>query len=136
MTKLILSLAAVAAVAAFGVRAGPPPAAIPAQAAPAPEQRQPAIEVFRLERAGTEVSCAIAKGEPLSPDTVAVAVEARCGAVHETLVRAKRWRDLADGTVMLTTAEGDVVARFAPSDGPAYESFDPAAPILSLTVAE
>lgn len=137
MTRMLLLMAAAGLSAAFSMGEGDGTDAAPVEVAQptAPELRVPKIEVYRLGRAGRDKDCSIARGEQIDGRTAMLAVEERCGDLHAALIEAKRWRDLDDGTVVLATSEGEPIARFSPGDGIAYESFEPAAPILYLRQA-
>lgn len=135
--KTPLAFVAAGIVAAMFLRDGPTPG-VAAVVQPEPSSvtaDAPSIEAFRVLRADTGASCAIA----ISSDDGAaarLAVEGRCGGVLAALPDARSWAEAADGSVTLATADGEVVARFAPSEGHAFESFEPKSPILSLTVID
>jgi hypothetical protein len=132
--KTPLAFVAAGIVAAMFLRDGPTPG-VAAVVQPEPSSvaaDAPSIEAFRVLRADTGASCAIA----ISSDNGAaarLAVEGRCGGVLAALPDARSWAEAADGSVTLATA---VVARFAPSEGHAFESFEPKTPILSLTAID
>jgi hypothetical protein len=59
-----------------------------------------------------------------------------CAGLYPGLSRAVAWHDGADGTVSLLDAGGKALVVFAVSDGFAYESIEPAAPLLQLAAVE
>ena len=63
-----------------------------------------------------------------------VAADGRFGlpAGFPGIERAKFWRERDDGTVAFSTNGIDPIVAFGVADGDGYESYAPAAPLLSL----
>jgi hypothetical protein len=105
-----------------------------AQAAPAVVQTE-ADSAFRL-RASSGASCAVMRGDAVSQGRAMLRIEPACATLLPGMADAKFWRENADGSITFTEESGDPIVSFSVADGAAYESFEPATPLLSLDAAE
>lgn len=87
---------------------------------------------FRLVADGGR-TCTVVRGAPAGGGAFELRPAAGCEALMPGLAGARVWREEADGTVTFGAGETDPLVAFAVADGDGYESFRPAAPILSLT---
>lgn len=88
-------------------------------------------DVFRMRSAG-DISCAVTRGDPVSGDRSELEVEPSCAALLPGIERAKFWQENADGSVAFTEDGVEAIVSFSVGDGMAYESFEPATPLISL----
>lgn len=89
---------------------------------------------FRMRAIG-DVSCAVTRGDQISEDRSELEVDASCAALLPGIERAKFWQEKPDGSVAFTEDGVDAIVSFSVADGVAYESFEPATPLLSLAAA-
>ena len=68
-----------------------------------------------------------------SPLVSALELDADCGEVFEDLPRAVAWLDREDGSAAIVDGAGKELLLLGPSDGFAYETNEPGAPIVTLT---
>ncbi len=59
-----------------------------------------------------------------------------CLNVYPALARAKSWQERSDGSLALTASDGAPVVVFAVSDGLAFESIEPANPLITLSSSD
>ncbi|MFD2056119.1 hypothetical protein ACFSQT_24545 [Mesorhizobium calcicola] len=90
---------------------------------------------FRLVANGDEGNCAVTRGASVSDDLSLLTVAPNCRRLLPGIERAKFWREKQDGTVTFSANGVDPIVTFAVADGDGYESYAPAAPLLSLAAA-
>lgn len=135
MTKLIAMVAAglLAAAGLLGERsdASQPSAEAAVIAA---NTQEPGI--YHLKRGGGSVSCIVARGADLSEGLSELRVEPSCEGVMAGMAAVRYWRETDNDTVTFSRDGADALVTFAVADGAAYESFAPAAALLSLAVSD
>ena len=87
---------------------------------------------YLLTANGDEAACAIRRGADMSDGLSLLTVAPNCRKLLPGIERAKFWREEADGTVAFSANGIDPIVTFAVADGDGYESYAPAAPLLSL----
>lgn len=87
---------------------------------------------YRLVANGDEGNCAVTRGASVSDDLSLLTVAPNCRRLLPGIERAKFWREEQDGTVAFSANGVDPIVTFAVADGDGYESYAPAAPLLSL----
>lgn len=87
---------------------------------------------FRLVANGGDAACMVTRGTDLAGGLAELAVGADCRAVLPGIERARFWRERKDGTIGFSENGTDPFVSFAAGDGVDYESYAPAAPLLSL----
>jgi hypothetical protein len=87
---------------------------------------------YRLAANGDEAACAVRRGAEISKGLSKLVVASDCRLVFPGIERAKFWRERDDGTVAFSTNGIDPIVTFGVADGDGYESYAPAAPLLSL----
>ncbi|MFD1985100.1 hypothetical protein ACFSOZ_21415 [Mesorhizobium newzealandense] len=87
---------------------------------------------FRLVENGDAGNCAVTRGAAVSDDLSLLTVAPNCRRLLPGIERAKFWREEQDGTVAFSANGVDPIVTFAVADGEGYESYAPAAPLLSL----
>ncbi|MET2829365.1 hypothetical protein [Mesorhizobium shangrilense] len=87
---------------------------------------------YRLAANGDEAACAVRRGAEISKGLSKLMVASDCRLVFPGIERAKFWRERDDGTVAFSTDGVDPIVTFGVADGEGYESYAPAAPLLSL----
>jgi hypothetical protein len=92
-----------------------------------------ALEAYRLQFAGAEQACTVERGTIRADGSSTLLLDPECEKQYPRLAAARFWREKADGTVTFIKGDGSVVFEFGVSDGAAYESFEPGAPLISLT---
>jgi hypothetical protein len=90
---------------------------------------------YRLVANGDEGNCAVTRGASVSDDLSLLTVAPNCRRLLPGIERAKFWRQEQDGTVAFSANGVDPIVTFAVADGDGYESYAPAAPLLSLAAA-
>ena len=87
---------------------------------------------YRLVANGNEGTCAVSRGAEISDRLSLLTVAPTCRRLMPGIERAKFWREQNDGTVAFSANGIDPIVTFAVADGDGYESYAPAAPLLSL----
>ena len=87
---------------------------------------------YRLVANGDEGACAVSRGAEISDGLSLLTVAPTCRRLIPGIERAKFWREQNDGTVAFSANGVDPIVTFAVADGDGYESYAPAAPLLSL----
>lgn len=87
---------------------------------------------YRLVANGDQGNCAVTRGASVSDDLSLLTVGPNCRRLLPGIERAKFWRQEQDGTVAFSANGVDPIVTFAVADGGGYESYAPAAPLLSL----
>ena len=135
MSKLIV-LVAVGLLAGAGLLGENLDASLPSAEAAAIAVPTPERETYHLRRGGGSVSCIVARGADLSEGLSELRVEPSCEEVMAGMATVKYWRESDDETVIFSRDGADTLVTFALADGAAYETFTPAAPLLSLVVSD
>ncbi len=135
MSKLI-ALAAVGLLAGAGLLGENLDASLPSAEAAVIAAQTQERETYHLRRGGGSVSCIVARGADLSESLSELRVEPSCEKVMEGMATVKYWRESDDDTVIFSRDGADTLVTFALADGAAYETFAPAAPLLSLAVSD
>jgi hypothetical protein len=78
---------------------------------------------------GRATSCVLAPRD--RQNTVDAALP--CADAFAPLEDVRKWRERGDGSVVLADAGGEVLVEMTVSDGGAFESFRPQAPLILLT---
>jgi hypothetical protein len=81
---------------------------------------------------GATRSCLIETATDSTAGRLEVTTEPKCPTLYPPLAEVRHWREKDKGTVELTRADGTIVLELAVSDGFAYETFRPDAPLISL----
>ena len=87
---------------------------------------------YRLVANGDEAACAVSRGAEISDGLSLLTVAPTCRRLLPGIEQAKFWREQNDGTVAFSANGVDPIVTFAVADGDGYESYAPAAPLLSL----
>lgn len=87
---------------------------------------------YRLAANGDEAACAVRRGAEISKGLSRLMVASDCRLIFPGIERAKFWCERDDGTVAFSTDGVDPIVTFGVADGEGYESYAPAAPLLSL----
>jgi hypothetical protein len=82
---------------------------------------------------GVDAICLIKRVAGKTPLVSALELDADCGEVFEDLSRAVSWLDRNDGSAAIVDGAGKELLLLGPSDGFAYETSEPGAPIVTLT---
>ena len=125
---MALALAGVATVGMTGFRSlqPVPPADASSQA------QATGAETFELRSSEAATTCAVTRGDSVDGERATLKVEPACAALLPGVEKAKYWLDKADGSVAFTENGVDPIITFAVADGVAYESLEPALPVISL----
>lgn len=83
---------------------------------------------FRLSVLGQDETCAVELG-----DTAALTLDPKCSRLFQPLSEARFWQEQPNGDILLVTVDGRTIAQFFQGDGVAYESVEPAAPLMTLS---
>jgi hypothetical protein len=95
-----------------------------------------AADVFRLAMTGSDGVCRVERRQASAGGDAMLGLEPTCAGLYPDLSEAVAWHDGEDGTVSLLDAAGKALVVFAVSDGFAYESIMPAAPMLQLAAVD
>ena len=87
---------------------------------------------YMLVANGDEAACAVSRGAEISDGLSLLTVAPACRRLLPGIERAKFWREQNDGTVAFSADGVDPIVTFSVADGDGYESYAPAAPLLSL----
>ena len=98
-------------------------------------EAQPA-SFYRLTANGDEAACAVQRGAEVSDGLSLLTIAHNCRRLLPGIERAKFWQEKQDGTVAFSANGIDPIVTFAIADGDGYESYAPAAPLLSLATAD
>jgi len=101
-----------------------------------PAARAASGDMFRLAANGEEETCAVRRGGRIADGLSALTLAPDCGRVLPGIERARFWRERNDGTIAFSADGVDPIVTFAVADGDGYESYAPAAPLLSLAAVE
>ena len=82
---------------------------------------------------GVDAVCLIKRVAGKTPLISSLELDADCGEVFEDLSRAVSWLDRQDGSAAIVDGAGKELLLLGPSDGFAYETNEPGAPIVTLT---
>jgi hypothetical protein len=82
---------------------------------------------------GIDAVCLIRRVAGKTPLVSSLELDADCGQVFEDLPKAVSWLDREDGSAALVDTAGKELLLLGPSDGFAYETSEPGAPIVTLT---
>ena len=82
---------------------------------------------------GVDAVCLIKRVAGKTPLVSALEMDADCGQVFEDLSKAVAWLDRQDGSAAIVDRAGKELLVLGPSDGFAYETSEPGAPIVTLT---
>ncbi|MGC3944244.1 MAG: hypothetical protein QM762_06955 [Chryseolinea sp.] len=93
-------------------------------------------EVFRLVANGDEAACSVRRGDRIADGLSALTLAPDCGRVLPGIERARFWWERDDGTIAFSADGIDPIVTFAIADGDGYDSYAPAAPLLSLAAVE
>lgn len=99
---------------------------------PNPKVERPQEEIYVIKSADGDAGCRVIKGQALSPGYAKVRLTSACEKLLPGLATAQYWREREDGSVALSADASDPIAEFSAGDGVDYESYAPAATILSL----
>ncbi|RWB23110.1 MAG: hypothetical protein EOQ40_02495 [Mesorhizobium sp.] len=91
---------------------------------------------YRLTANGDEAACAVQRGAELSDGLSLLRVAPNCRKLMPGIERVKFWCEQADGSVAFSENGTDPIVTFSVADGDGYESYAPAAPLLSLNNGE
>ena len=91
---------------------------------------------YRLTANGDEAACAVRRGAEVSGGLSLLTIAHNCRRLLPGIERAKFWQEKQDGTVAFSANGIDPIVTFAVADGDGYESYAPAAPLLSLATAD
>lgn len=91
-----------------------------------------ADQVYRLQVGGDAQSCVVERGSLDMRGNAAIELNSGCETVYPALAGAELWSEGPDGTVAFKQENGAVVLEFSVSDGVAYQTFQPGAPLASL----
>ena len=82
---------------------------------------------------GVDAICLIKRVAGKSPLVSSLELDADCTQVFEDLSKAVAWLDREDGSAAIVDEQGKELLLLGPSDGFAYETSEPGAPIVTLT---
>jgi hypothetical protein len=82
---------------------------------------------------GVDAVCLIKRVAGTTPLVSALELDADCSEVFEDLSKAVTWLDREDGSAAIVDKAGKELLVLGPSDGFAYETSEPGAPIVTLT---
>jgi hypothetical protein len=88
---------------------------------------------YAARRPGVDAVCLIKRIAGKTPLVSALELDADCAEVFEDLSKAVTWLDREDGSAALMDRAGKELLVLGPSDGFAYETSEPGAPIVTLT---
>jgi hypothetical protein len=97
----------------------------------------PAIEpnamTYAAHAPGVDTVCLIKRIAGNNPQASALKLDADCADVFVDLSKAVSWLDRDDGSAAIVDSSGKELLELGPSDGFAYETSTPGAPIVTLT---
>lgn len=93
-------------------------------------------ERYSVYRPGETQACLLTRQAGELPGTAQVKADAACRAVFDPLGDVALWQENNRGGVLLKDKSGRQIAELAPADGLAYQSVEPAVPILSLVALD
>ncbi len=105
----------------------------PLQAGLQAPQLEPNAMTYAAHAPGVDAVCLIKRVAGNNPQASALKLDADCPAVFTDLKNAVSWLDREDGSAAIVDASGKEVLVLGPSDGFAYETNTPGAPIVTLT---
>jgi hypothetical protein len=93
-------------------------------------------ERYSVYRTGEEQSCLLIRDAGQLPGTASVETDPACAEVFKPLAQAAFWQEGEHGNVVLKDRDGNRIAELAPGDGLAFQSVEPASPILALVALD
>jgi hypothetical protein len=93
----------------------------------------PNAMTYAAHAPGVDTVCLIQRIAGNNPQASALKLDADCTDVFTDLNKAVSWLDREDGSAAIVDASGKEVLVLGPSDGFAYETSTPGAPIVTLT---
>jgi hypothetical protein len=93
-------------------------------------------ERYAVFRPGVREGCSLVREAASLPGAAVVEADPDCRAVFNPLADVAVWQEGERGTVVLKDKAGRRIAELAPADGLAYQSVEPASPILSLVALD
>lgn len=87
---------------------------------------------FQLQVGGDAGNCVVEKVDADMSGSARLTFNSVCEGLYPRIANASFWSESQDGSVAFTRADGAVVIEFSVSDGAAYESFQPGAPLAAL----
>lgn len=91
---------------------------------------------FKVFTPGEKQACLLVRRAGKLPGGAQINADPQCRAVFDPLAGAATWQEGAHGNVILRDRTGRRIAELAPGDGLAYQSVEPAYPILSLVALD
>jgi hypothetical protein len=98
----------------------------------APQARDGQL-TYAARSPGVDAVCLIKRVAGTTPLVSALELDADCSEVFEDLSKAVTWLDREDGSAAIVDKAGKELLVLGPSDGFAYETSEPGAPIVTLT---
>jgi len=99
---------------------------------PVPSDQAASVETYKLRSTQAAVTCDVTRGDQLTGGRSRLSVDPSCAALFPGLEKARYWVDKDDGSVAFTANGVDSIVTFGIADGVAYESLQPAQPVISL----
>lgn len=124
---LVGTLAGGAGYAAIGTEDAPLQSGLQAPAI------DPNAMTYAARAPGVDAVCLIKRIAGNNPQASALKLDDDCTEVYTDLKNAVSWLDRDDGSAAIVDASGKEVLVLGPSDGFAYETNTPGAPIVTLT---
>lgn len=97
-----------------------------------PADQVASAETYKLRSTQAAETCDVTRGDQLTGGRSRLSVDPSCAALLPGVEKAKYWVDKDDGSVAFTANGVDPIVTFAIADGVAYESLQPAQPVISL----
>jgi hypothetical protein len=94
---------------------------------------EPNAMTYAAHAPGVDSVCLIKRIAGNNPQASALKLDADCAEVFVDLEKAVSWLDREDGSAAIVDESGKELLVLGPSDGFAYESSTPGAPIVTLT---
>lgn len=110
-----------------------PPEAAQRPASPAPLHAAAVRYVLTAPGFGT---CSVERAATADRNGFALKADAACNRLLPGLAEARFWQERKDGAVVFSRTGRDELVNFGPGDGVGYESFRPAAAIISMNEAD
>ena len=101
-----------------------------------PTDQVASSETYKLRSTQAAATCAVTRGDALADGRSRLTVDPSCAALLPGVEKAKYWVDKGDGSVAFTENGVDPIVTFGIADGVAYESLQPAQPVISLDAQE
>lgn len=94
---------------------------------------EPNAMTYAAHAPGVDTVCLIKRIAGTNPQTSTLKLDADCSEVFVDLEKAVSWLDRDDGSAAIVDRSGKELLVLGPSDGFAYETSTPGAPIVTLT---